>query len=286
MKRLAARPNCRSLSKDCRKAPRLEPSLALSSEANAYALLVVMIMVTVLLISLTAALPSVYQEGQREREEELIFRGEQYARAIYLFHATLGRYPTSVKELLNTNGVRFLRQPYRDPLVSNGRWRFVHANAAGMLIDSFAQSQTISTVAPASSSESKSALAKAEEQMRKQAEAQCNGHPDSSSDASYQTGQLLGAFIAGVAPCSNRQSIRVLDQADHYDEWEFLALKYVQYGLPSSQGAPGKLGNMSQPGVPGTLGSPGEPNPSPGNLTPPTNPFQDGPQQNSGSQPE
>src|SRR5487761_1746940 len=105
MKRSAARLNCRSLSRDCRTPPRWQPSLTLSPGANAYAFLVVMIMVTVLLISLTAALPSVYQEGQREREEELIFRGEQYARAIYLFHTALGRYPTSVKELLDTNGV-------------------------------------------------------------------------------------------------------------------------------------------------------------------------------------
>jgi len=276
MKRSAARLNCRSLSRDCRTSPRWQPSLTLSPGANAYAFLVVMIMVTVLLISLTAALPSVYQEGQREREEELIFRGEQYARAIYLFHAALGRYPTSVKELLDTNGVRFLRQPYRDPLVSNGRWRFVHANAAGMLIDSFTQSQTVSTVAPASSSESKSALAKAEEQKKKQEEAQCNGSADSNSDAPYQTGQLLGAFIAGVAPCSDRQSIHVLDQADHYDEWEFLALKYVQYGLPSSQAAPGgQSGNMNQPGAPGAPNQPLGPM-QPGDSSP------TGPQQNSG----
>ena len=34
-----------------------------------------MMLATVLLVSLTAVLPSIYQEGQREREAELIFRG-------------------------------------------------------------------------------------------------------------------------------------------------------------------------------------------------------------------
>ena len=273
----AARLNCRSLSRDRRNTPLFLPSRAPAPGANAYALIVVMIMVTALLISLTAALPSVYQQGQREREAELIFRAEQYSRAIYLFHAALGRYPASVKELLSTNGVRFLREPYPDPIARNGRWRFLHANAAGMLIDSFTQAQLISTVPAASSSESKSALAKAEEQRKKQAEAQCNGGQDSNSDASYQTGQLLGAFIAGVAPCSNRQSIRVVNQADHYDEWEFLALKYVQYGLPSSQTPPEQPGMMLQPGGPGAQSSPGAPN------QPQADPFQAAPQQNFGS---
>ncbi|MGH9376810.1 MAG: hypothetical protein ACRD1J_11720 [Terriglobia bacterium] len=241
-------------------------------------MIAVMIMVTVLLISLTAALPSIYQEGQRQREEELIFRAEQYARAIYLFHATLGRYPTSVKELLNTNGVRFLRQPYRDPVAPNGRWRFIHANAAGMLIDSFTQNQPVTELS--TSPDSNAAVTKADERRRKQAEAQCNSQQSSGSDATYQTGQLLGAFIAGVAPCSNRQSIRVLNKEDHYDDWEFLALKYVQYGLPSPQTPPGQPGMMSQPFGPGGSNSLGAPN-QPQGPAAPGNSFQSGPQQNS-----
>ena len=258
MNRSAARLNCRSLNKkSC--SVSLSSQARAAPEANAYALLVVMIMVTALLVSLTAALPSVYQEGQREREEDLIFRAQQYARAIYLFHAALGRYPASVKELLGTNGVRFLREPYVDPVAANGRWRFIHANAAGMLIDSLTEVQPVLAPASNSSSDNSSSekaadVAKAEEQKKKQAEAQCRSDADSSSGVSYQTGQLLGAFIAGIAPCSNRQSIRVLNKEDHYDEWEFLALKYVQYGLPS-QTTPGPPEAMPQPGGTGSQGS-------------------------------
>lgn len=99
-------------------------------------LIIVMMVATLLLIGLTATLPSVYQEGRREQEAELIFRGTQYARAVALFHKQLNRYPTSTKELLQTNGIRFLRQEYRDPLDREGKWRFIHVNAAGVLIDS------------------------------------------------------------------------------------------------------------------------------------------------------
>ena len=99
-------------------------------------LIIVMMVATLLLIALTAVLPSVYQEGQREREEELIFRGTQYGKAVALFHKQFGRYPVSTKELLQTNGIRFLRQEYRDPMDPKGKWRFIHVNAAGVLLDS------------------------------------------------------------------------------------------------------------------------------------------------------
>ncbi len=99
-------------------------------------LIIVMIVATLLLIGLTATLPSVYQEGRREREAELIFRGTQYGRAVALFHKQFNRYPSTTKELLQTNGIRFLRQEYRDPMDAKGKWRFIHVNAAGVLIDS------------------------------------------------------------------------------------------------------------------------------------------------------
>ena len=104
------------------------------------ALLIVMMMATLLLISLTVSLPSIYQEAQREREEELIFRGTQYARAIASFHQKFQRYPTGIQELTNlTNGYRFLRKEFTDPMTPGGKWRLIHANAQGALLDSKTQ---------------------------------------------------------------------------------------------------------------------------------------------------
>jgi type II secretory pathway pseudopilin PulG len=148
---------CEALS--AAKPAALNPSWAdgiCSREERGYALVALMIMVTVILVSLTQALPDIYQNVEREREQEAIFRGEQYARAIYLFHRTLGRYPSSIKELLSTNGMRFLRQAYRDPLSSNGRWHFIHASASGIILDS--QNQTVSPASPPGGSPSGPAL--------------------------------------------------------------------------------------------------------------------------------
>jgi type II secretory pathway pseudopilin PulG len=117
---------------------RREASRARAGKTAAgYALIVVMIAVTVLAIGLLTVLPSTYQESRREKEEELIFRGNQYARAIYLFQQRFHRYPASVKELLHTNNLSFLRKPWPDPMTPGGKWRFVHATAGGALIDSW-----------------------------------------------------------------------------------------------------------------------------------------------------
>ena len=107
-----------------------------SAGPDGVVLIIVMMVATLLLVALTTVLPSVYQEGQREREEELIFRGTQYGRAVALFHRRFGRFPTSTKELLQTSGMRFLRKEYRDPMDPQGKWRFIHINAAGVLLDS------------------------------------------------------------------------------------------------------------------------------------------------------
>jgi type II secretory pathway pseudopilin PulG len=95
-----------------------------------------MIAMTVMLIALGAALPSVYHESQREKEAELIFRGNEYARAIYLFQRQFQRFPKSVDELIRTNNIRFLRHAYKDPINPNGKWRFIHVAPNGTFIDS------------------------------------------------------------------------------------------------------------------------------------------------------
>jgi type II secretory pathway pseudopilin PulG len=104
--------------------------------SDGYAFVVLMVAMTVMLIALAAALPSVYHESQREKEEELIFRGNEYARAIYLFQRQFQRYPKSVDELIRTNNIRFLRHAYKDPMSSDGKWRFIHVIGNGTLVDS------------------------------------------------------------------------------------------------------------------------------------------------------
>ena len=105
-------------------------------KGSGYALLLLMMIVTTLLIGLTVVIPEFLIQDRREQEEELIFRGNQYARAVYLFHNRFGRYPSSVKELTETNNLHFLRKEFKDPMAKDGEWRFIHISPTGVLTDS------------------------------------------------------------------------------------------------------------------------------------------------------
>src|SRR5690606_19512493 len=71
-------------------------------------------------ILMTALLPVWRQQMQREKEAELIFRGEQYARAIYLFQTKNGgQYPPSIDVLVQG---RYLRKKYKDPMTEDGEF--------------------------------------------------------------------------------------------------------------------------------------------------------------------
>jgi type II secretory pathway pseudopilin PulG len=221
-----------------------------------YALLIVMMLATVLLVSLTAALPSIYQEGQRQREEELIFRGTEYARAIALFHRQFRRFPTDVKELLQTNGIRFLRQAYPDPMTRKGKWRFIHANASGVLLDS--------KLRPLVAPKVPGAFGKEREQPQNPSGRE-ESKADSQESSSFFAGgnEIKGAFIVGVASMSRRESIRIWNKHNHYDEWEFLGVDMNTLGMPAvvpgQSGAPGQLGRPGQPSSPGGPFMPGRP---------------------------
>jgi len=87
-------------------------------------------------------LPRLALQMQRNREDLLIQRGEQYVRAIKVFQKKHKKLPQTIEELENTNGVRFLRRRYADPLTGKDEWRLIHADATGRLTDSLVQKPT------------------------------------------------------------------------------------------------------------------------------------------------
>jgi type II secretory pathway pseudopilin PulG len=105
---------------------------------SGYTLLLVIFLVATMLIFGAVATQSVLTEGRREREEEMIWRGQQYERAISLYYRKFGRYPTKIDDLVKaTNGVRYLREAYTDPTnKTDGTWRFIYIGANGQLTGS------------------------------------------------------------------------------------------------------------------------------------------------------
>jgi len=87
-----------------------------------------------------AAVPAYQMQAKREREKELIFRGEEYTRAIQKYQRKFGVYPGSIDQLVQTNGLRFLRRAYKDPITGKD-FRLIRINPDGSLSGSklFAQ---------------------------------------------------------------------------------------------------------------------------------------------------
>jgi len=68
--------------------------------------------------------PAMVQQIKRDREEEMIHRGTEYARAIKKFYKKNGRYPVSLDDL-DKGQIRYLRKRYTDPLTKDGKWKLL-----------------------------------------------------------------------------------------------------------------------------------------------------------------
>lgn len=104
-----------------------------------YALLFVLFLTALVLIAAATAALNTYTEGRREKDKMMIWRGEQYERAIGLYYRKYGRFPTSIDNLLKEqNGnIRFLREAYKEPMnKTDGSWRLIYVTPAGQLIGS------------------------------------------------------------------------------------------------------------------------------------------------------
>ena len=115
-------------------------------DERGYALMMVVFFTALLLIASMAAAPSILQQGKREKEQEMIWRGHQYVRGVKLYYRKMGRFPTSIDDLTKpkVGSLRFMRQAYKDPMNSgDGTWRLIYVGPAGQLIGSLKPPQTL-----------------------------------------------------------------------------------------------------------------------------------------------
>ena len=88
-----------------------------------YAMAALLVTLAIMGILLTILMPVWRHEAQREKEAELVFRGEQYARAIALFKFKNQNIPNALPpsiDFLVEN--RFLRKKYKDPMTKDGEF--------------------------------------------------------------------------------------------------------------------------------------------------------------------
>jgi type II secretory pathway pseudopilin PulG len=83
---------------------------------DGYVLLTLLLVFALMAIVATGVITEISFEIRRDREQEMVHRGVQYTRAIRAYYKKLGRYPTRLEDLENTNNLRYLRKRYKDPL--------------------------------------------------------------------------------------------------------------------------------------------------------------------------
>ena len=201
-----------------------------------YAMAAVLISVAIMSIVMTALLPVWRQQMQREKEAELAFRGEQYARAIYLFQRSNGgQNPPSVDALVQG---RYLRKKWKDP-----------TNGEDFLPLSVGANQPGPQGGPAGQ--------RGGGPQRGQATigGQRGGQPSPGLGGSQPGGMRGGGGIMTVVSQNKDASIRIYNGASHYNEWRFLYNARGQRGNPQ--------GPQTGPGGPGQ-GGPGMPGVGPG----------------------
>jgi hypothetical protein len=103
-----------------------------------FAFLFAVFLAATMFILATVAAPSILNNGRREREQELIWRGNQYMRGIRLYFQKNGRFPQNKDELIKgTLGVHFVRKDFTDPVGAQGaEWRFIYVAPSGQLTGS------------------------------------------------------------------------------------------------------------------------------------------------------
>lgn len=219
---------------------------------------VLLVGMAVMAVLMTAAMPVWRHTAQREKEEELIWRGNQYARAIGLFQRKYANAMPPNLDLLVDQ--KFLRKKYKDPMSDDGEFQ--------ILYQATSQQQTPQQGGP--TSRVQPGQTGIGQNPAQRALGPQIGTP--SGGAGGSAGGQASAFsarggIIGVSSKSTATSIRLLNGRNHYNEWQFV---YVQLstrpgGMPGSGTQPGQRRPAQGPGWPGGLTPtpPGQP-PRPG----------------------
>ena len=172
-----------------------------------YSMVVLIVAITVLNILVAAMLPLWSTQIRREKEEELIFRGFQYAEAIRVFQKNNnGQYPTQLEQLIKVKP-RCIRQLWKDPMTEDGKWGLILAGQPDPN-----QGQQGQQGQQGGLQGQKGGQSTEEDE---------NGRPPQSGPKEGDTVQA--GPIIGVYSKSKEKSMIVLFGRERYDEWKFRA---------------------------------------------------------------
>lgn len=193
----------------------------------------------IMAIFMSIAMPVWRHANQREKEAELLWRGQQYDRAIQLFRKKFAAPgPPNVDILIQQ---RLLRKKYKDP-ITNADFELKPLGPMGL------------TPVPPGANRPQPSASRTGPNRQETGEGQETGEEQERANA-RQPRRAEGQLIGGVRSKSTAKSIRVLNGRTRYDQWEFT---YIPYGTKTQQpGGPTEQPNTSpRPGTGATRSTP------------------------------
>lgn len=146
-------------------------------------------------ILLSILLPVWNQSAKRDREFELVFRGEQYARAIELYQRRFaGAYPPDLNTLVEQ---KLLRRMYQDPMTDDGEFRIIYLSQ----IEAFLRENSSNEGAE---------------------DSQEGGTPEPIRIEAVRFDNGGSGGVVGVVSESDDTSLRLYNGRQRYSEWAFV----------------------------------------------------------------
>jgi len=207
-----------------------------------YTLVIVVLTIAIMSIMMTVAVQTVEFQMRREREAELIFRGEQYVEAIRLYKMKYGRNPMRLQEIWEADP-RVIRKKWKDPITDSEEWGLIFLGQEGRRIGP--ENAFPGTPNPTQTVTFKSPR---------------GGLPgDSAFGTRDRDGEKIGPIV-GVHSTSCDESIKIYEGRTTYCEWQFVLRERGRRGHGSTRPVPPGSRPTRPPG-----GGPG----GPGNHPPP-----------------
>ncbi len=249
---------------------------------SGYILLGITIALVILGIFLVAAVPLWQKAVQREREQELIFRGYQYMQAIERYQRKYpGAYPPSVDVLVEQ---KFLRKAYKDPMGGkDGEWNLLRQLSPELQLGQQQQLQQAGEAAGIND------LNRSQARLRTPGGETAGSQPAAprGTGGRFQSSLGRGASdatmggIVGVASRSTEKTFYRVPGKEKYKDWLFVwgaqqGVAPVAPGQAQQSPFPGlppppritSFGFGAGPATPGQPGAPGQPGFPPGGQPP------------------
>ena len=207
-----------------------------------------LVSLAVMAVLMSVALPVWRHEMQREKEAELVWRGQQYMRAIRLFQARTQTLPTSIDLLVQGH---YLRKKYKDPITNDD---FELVGAGGVPGQTSQPGQAGQPGRGGAPTGGAGVTVGGGRGSFSSPATPFSATTSSSTSGTAPSGTVAGGMM-GVRSKSKSESIRLYLGRNHYNEWQFLFVNQQPggqggRGQPGGPGGPGGRGQPTRPGAP------------------------------------